>query len=82
MKDVRPVDAARTPSGKDDGALAGARPDDPAAHALRALLTRTPGPDPARIDGVRPGNADGAGEENRNAVRVAAPPAGALRPEL
>nr|BFD81576.1 hypothetical protein StreXyl84_09770 [Streptomyces sp. Xyl84] len=52
MKDVHLTDAVRTPFGKYGGALAGVRPDDLAAHALRGLLARTPGPAPARIDDV------------------------------
>ncbi|MFC4329726.1 acetyl-CoA C-acyltransferase [Streptomyces andamanensis] len=66
------VDAVRTPFGRYGGALAGVRPDDLAAHALRALLARTPGLDPARIEDVYLGNANGAGEENRNVGRMAA----------
>jgi acetyl-CoA acyltransferase len=48
------------------------RPDDLAAHALRELLARTPQLDPARIEDVYFGNANGAGEENRNVARMAA----------
>ncbi|KOV62075.1 beta-ketoadipyl CoA thiolase [Streptomyces sp. MMG1121] len=51
--------------------MASVRPDDLAAHALRALLDRTPDLDPARIDDVYLGNANGAGEENRNVARMA-----------
>ncbi|MFE1032709.1 thiolase family protein [Streptomyces sp. NPDC058807] len=72
MKDVYVVDAVRTPFGKYNGALAAVRPDDLAAHAVRALLARTPGLDPARVDDVYFGNANGAGEENRNVARMAA----------
>lgn len=72
MKDVYIVDAVRTPFGKYNGGLAGVRPDDLAAHAIRALLGRTPGLDPSRIDDVYFGNANGAGEENRNVARMAA----------
>ncbi len=72
MKDVYIVDAVRTPFGKYNGSLAGVRPDDLAAHALRELLARTPDLDPARIDDVYFGNANGAGEENRNVARMAA----------
>ncbi|WP_406375268.1 thiolase family protein [Streptomyces sp. NBC_00647] len=72
MKDVYIVDAVRTPVGKYNGSLAGVRPDDLAAHALRELLARTPALDPARIEDVYFGNANGAGEENRNVGRMAA----------
>ncbi|MGW1916002.1 thiolase family protein [Streptomyces sp. NPDC002076] len=66
------VDAVRTPIGRYNGALASVRPDDLAAHAIRALLARTPALDPARIEDVYFGNANGAGEENRNVARMAA----------
>ena len=64
------VDLARTPFGRFNGALAGVRPDDLAAAALRGLVDRHP--DIAeRIDDVVLGNANGAGEENRNVARMA-----------
>ncbi|WP_119583096.1 thiolase family protein [Streptomyces europaeiscabiei] len=72
MKDVYIVDAVRTPIGRYNGALAGLRPDDLAAHAIRELLARTPDLDPARIEDVYFGNANGAGEDNRNVGRMAA----------
>ncbi|KOV57621.1 beta-ketoadipyl CoA thiolase [Streptomyces sp. NRRL WC-3618] len=71
MKDVYIVDAVRTPIGRYNGGLAGLRPDDLAAHAIRELLARTPGLDPARVEDVYFGNANGAGEENRNVARMA-----------
>ncbi|MEU4209293.1 thiolase family protein [Streptomyces sp. NPDC026206] len=71
IRDVYIVDAVRTPVGKYGGALAPVRPDDLAAHVLRALADRSPGLDPARIDDVVFGNANGAGEENRNVARMA-----------
>lgn len=72
MNSVYIVDAVRTPFGRYNGGLAAVRPDDLAAHALRSLLARTPALDPARIDDVYLGNANGAGEENRNVARMAA----------
>ncbi|MEU6292032.1 thiolase family protein [Streptomyces sp. NPDC046988] len=72
MKDVYVVDAVRTPFGKYNGGLAGVRPDDLAAHAIRELLARTPALDPSRVEDVYFGNANGAGEENRNVARMAA----------
>jgi acetyl-CoA acetyltransferase family protein len=66
------VDAVRTPFGRIGGGLAGVRPDDLAATAVRGLLERAPGLDPARIDDVHFGNGNGAGEENRNVARMAA----------
>ncbi|WP_127359532.1 thiolase family protein [Actinacidiphila soli] len=70
-RDVYIVDAVRTPVGKYNGSLSSVRPDDLAAHAIRELLARTPGLDPARIGDVYFGNANGAGEENRNVGRMA-----------
>ncbi|HEV7640052.1 MAG TPA: thiolase family protein, partial [Gaiellaceae bacterium] len=64
-------EAVRTPFGRFGGALAGVRPDDLAAHALTALLERVPALDPADIDDVILGNANGAGEENRDVARMA-----------
>ncbi|MFF8815722.1 thiolase family protein [Streptomyces pactum] len=71
MRDVYVVDAVRTPVGKYNGGLAGVRPDDLAAHTIRELLARTPQLDPSRIGDVYFGNANGAGEENRNVGRMA-----------
>ncbi|MEU1462009.1 thiolase family protein [Streptomyces sp. NPDC005727] len=72
MKSVYIVDAVRTPIGRYNGGLSSVRPDDLAAHALRELLARTPDLDPARVEDVYFGNANGAGEENRNVARMAA----------
>ena len=66
------IDAVRTPFGRYGGGLSGVRPDDLAAHAVRALMTRTPDLDPERIDDVLFGDANGAGEDNRNVARMAA----------
>ncbi|MEE1941294.1 thiolase family protein [Streptomyces sp. TRM 70361] len=71
LREVYVVDAVRTPVGKYGGALAGVRPDDLAARVVRALVDRAPELDPARIDDVVFGNANGAGEENRNVARMA-----------
>ncbi len=72
MMQAHIYDAVRSPFGKFDGALAGIRPDDLAATVLRALLERSPGLDPADVDEVLFGNANGAGEDNRNVARMAA----------
>ncbi|MGI5347277.1 acetyl-CoA C-acyltransferase [Streptomyces sp. CA-250714] len=72
MKDVYIVDAVRTPIGKYNGSLASVRPDDLAALTIRELLARSPALDPALIGDVFFGNANGAGEENRNVGRMAA----------
>jgi acetyl-CoA acetyltransferase family protein len=71
-RDVYIADAVRTPIGRYGGALAGIRPDDLAAHVVRALLDRSPALDPALVGDVIMGNANGAGEENRNVGRMAA----------
>jgi len=64
-------DAVRTPFGRHGGALAGVRPDDLAAHVVRALVERAADLDPGQIDDVVFGNANGAGEDNRNVARMA-----------
>src|SRR3984885_7359426 len=53
------------------GALAGVRPDDLAAYALTALLERAGDFDPALIDDVLLGDANAAGEDNRDVARMA-----------
>src|SRR5829696_912651 len=65
------LDAVRTPFGRYGGGLAQVRPDDLAAHVVEAILKRSPDLDPERIDDVTFGNANGAGEENRNVARMA-----------
>ncbi|MFF4233456.1 thiolase family protein [Streptomyces sp. NPDC001820] len=71
IRDVYIVDAVRTPIGKFGGALSRVRPDDLAAHVVKALVDRAPELDPARIDDVVLGDANGAGEDNRNVARMA-----------
>ncbi|MFD7232590.1 thiolase family protein [Streptomyces sp. NPDC059881] len=70
-RDVYVVDAVRTPIGRYGGALSAVRPDDLAAGVLRKLLDRSPALDPALIGDVLFGNANGAGEENRDVARMA-----------
>ena len=64
------VGGARTPVGRYGGALSSVRPDDLAAIAIKAAVERA-GIDPADVDEVIFGNANGAGEENRNVARMA-----------
>lgn len=71
MADAYVYDAIRTPFGKLGGGLAGHRPDDLAAHVIGRLVDRAPGLDPERVDEIIFGNANGAGEENRNLARMA-----------
>jgi len=64
------VGGARTPVGRYGGSLSTVRPDDLAALAITAAVERT-GIDPQAVDEVILGNANGAGEENRNVARMA-----------
>jgi 3-oxoadipyl-CoA thiolase len=71
MKDVFIVDAIRTPIGKYGGALSSVRPDDLLAHVIGSLLERNPGIDVNAIEDVIAGDANQAGEDNRNVARMA-----------
>jgi 3-oxoadipyl-CoA thiolase len=71
LREAWVVQAVRTPIGRRGGALRGVRPDDLAALVVRAAVERS-GIDPASVDDVVLGNANGAGEENRNVARMAA----------
>src|SRR4029450_10733433 len=64
-------DAVRTPFGRFNGALAGVRPDDVASYVITALFERNPLLEGAAVDEVIFGNANGAGEDNRNLGRMA-----------
>lgn len=64
------LDAIRTPIGALGGALAAVRPDDLAAHVIRAILERNRF-DPALVEEVYFGCANQAGEDNRNVARMA-----------
>ena len=66
------IDAVRTPIGKYGGALSSIRPDDLLAHVIKALIRRNPGIDVAAIEDVIAGDANQAGEDNRNVARMAA----------
>jgi acetyl-CoA acetyltransferase family protein len=70
MNDAYILDAVRTPFGRYGGGLAKVRPDDLGAHVVEALLSRSGELDPAQIDDVSFGNANGAGEDNRNVGRM------------
>src|SRR6266496_160239 len=65
------LSAVRTPIGRYGGALAGVRPDDLAALAIRAAVERA-GVPPAELEDVYLGCANHAGEDNRNVARMAA----------
>lgn len=64
------VGGSRTPVGRYGGALSSVRPDDLAALVIKDVVEKA-GIDPAAVDEVILGNANGAGEENRNVARLA-----------
>jgi acetyl-CoA acyltransferase len=64
-------DAVRTPFGRYGGALAHVRPDDLAAFVVGEQVRRAAALDPAAVDDVILGNANGAGEDNRDVARMA-----------
>ena len=66
------VDAVRTPIGRYGGVLSTIRPDDLLAQVIRELIRRNPGLDPSAVEDVIAGDANQAGEDNRNVARMAA----------
>lgn len=72
MREVVIVDAVRTPIGRYKGSLKDVRPDDLGAVVIKALLERNPTIPPEQIEEVVLGNANQAGEDNRNVARMAA----------
>ncbi|MEZ4725367.1 MAG: acetyl-CoA C-acyltransferase [Candidatus Kapaibacterium sp.] len=72
MKNAYIVDSIRTPIGNFKGTLAAVRPDDMAAMTIAELVQRNPSLDKKNIGDVILGNANGAGEENRNVARMSA----------
>jgi 3-oxoadipyl-CoA thiolase len=72
MKQVVIVDAVRTPFGRYKGALKNIRPDDLGATVIKALVERNQQVDPKAIEEVVFGNANQAGEDNRNVARMSA----------
>jgi len=72
MKTAYIIDSVRTPIGKYGGALSGIRPDDLLAHVIKAILQRNPGIDINAIEDIIAGDANQAGEDNRNVARMAA----------
>ncbi|MBE1554310.1 acetyl-CoA C-acyltransferase [Sporosarcina limicola] len=69
-REVVIIDAVRTPIGRYKGQLKNVRPDDLGAIVLKALIERNPELPPELIDDVLLGNANGAGEDNRNVARM------------
>lgn len=72
MRNVYVIDAVRTPIGRYGGALSSVRPDDLLAHVIRELVARNKSIDPSDIEDVIAGDANQAGEDNRNVARMAA----------
>jgi 3-oxoadipyl-CoA thiolase len=72
MKEVFVIDAIRTPIGKYGGVLSSIRPDDLLAQVISELLARNSSINPADIEDVIAGDANQAGEDNRNVSRMAA----------
>ncbi len=72
MKEVVIVDACRTPIGRYKGALKAVRPDDLGAIVIKALVERNPNVPVNEIEEVVFGNANQAGEDNRNVARMSA----------
>src|SRR3982750_3702631 len=72
MRTAYVIDAVRTPVGKYGGALSTIRPDDLLAHVIRSLLQRNASIDVNAIEDVIAGDANQAGEDNRNVARMAA----------
>lgn len=71
MKDVFIVDGIRTAIGKFSGTLSSVRPDDMAAHLIKEIVKRNfDNISHEEIEDVILGNANGAGEENRNVARM------------
>jgi acetyl-CoA acyltransferase len=72
MTDVYLCHPRRSPIGRFGGSLSSVRPDNLAAHVLRAVLEQAPALNPEAIDEVMLGAANQAGEDNRNVARMAA----------
>lgn len=70
MTDAFICDAIRTPFGRYGGSLSGVRADDLGAVPIKALMERNPDLDWSLIDDVIYGNANQAGEDNRNVARM------------
>lgn len=72
MREVYLIDAIRTPIGKYGGALSSIRPDDLLAYTIKALMERNKNVPTNDIEDVIAGDANQAGEDNRNVARMAA----------
>ncbi|MCW3124834.1 MAG: 3-ketoacyl-CoA thiolase [Bacteroidetes bacterium] len=65
------IDALRTPIGRYGGTLSTIRPDDLAAHVVRAIVERNPWLNTGEIEDIIFGAANQSGEDNRNVARMA-----------
>ena len=72
MKNAYICDAVRTPIGRYGGSLSAVRPDDLGAIPIKALMERNPSVNWEKVDDVMFGNANQAGEDNRNVARMSA----------
>ncbi|MBW7839664.1 MAG: acetyl-CoA C-acyltransferase [Chitinophagaceae bacterium] len=72
MKRAYIIDAGRTAIGKYGGALSSVRPDDLLAIAIKGIMQKNENVDPSLIEDVIAGDANQAGEDNRNVARMAA----------
>ena len=72
METVYVVDAVRTAIGRYGGALSTIRPDDLLADMIKALIRRNKKIDVNEIEDVIAGDANQAGEDNRNVARMGA----------
>jgi len=70
MNEVFLCAGLRTPVGRYSGVLSSVRPDDLLAHALRALISKSPGLPVEAVDEVFAGCANQSGEDNRNVARM------------
>ncbi len=71
MTEAYLCESLRTPIGRYGGALSSVRPDDMLAHVIREVMALAPNLPPEAIDDAIMGNANGAGEDNRNVARMA-----------
>lgn len=69
MREAYLCEGLRTPIGRYGGALSSVRPDDMLAHVMREVTAPFAG---LKVDEVIMGNANGAGEDNRNVARMSA----------
>lgn len=72
MKPAYIIDAVRTPIGRYGGKLSTIRPDDLLAHVIKALIQRNSTIDVNVIEDIIAGDANQAGEDNRDVARMAA----------